>query len=116
SILNLYKTFLLDNKKLKSIKEFNVEICFVYGCYLIDSKNEYYLVAKNNIISSFIVWSLNHSIAGVIELILVYAQKDNKQKPRLLHSLGVFCKKKIIDFESDDKMEVDVEPENKNNF
>ncbi|RNA32244.1 hypothetical protein BpHYR1_004814 [Brachionus plicatilis] len=41
------------------------------------------LIEKKEIFS-FIVWSLNHSIAGVIELILVYVQKDNKQKPRLL--------------------------------
>ncbi|RMZ99723.1 hypothetical protein BpHYR1_052014 [Brachionus plicatilis] len=41
-------------------------------------------------VSSFIVWSLNKSIAGVIELILVYVQKDNKQKPRLLQLESTF--------------------------
>lgn len=33
-----------------------------------------------------------------------------------LSNLEVFCKKKIIDFENDDKMEVDIEPDNNKNY
>ncbi|RNA36123.1 hypothetical protein BpHYR1_011674 [Brachionus plicatilis] len=57
--------------------------CIILNSISFVSKFFFYIFPSSYSVSSFIVWSLNKSIAGVFDLILVYAQKENKKKPRL---------------------------------